>query len=109
MLEVAQLEVALLLFGIDFITNHLDISGLGHTAHKEQTSTDKTHLNGNGEVEDDGEQEGDPKHDDIALGILQDRHETAPTAHVIAHNHKHTCQTSHRDILCQWHEEQENQ
>ena len=109
MFKVAQLEVALLFLRIDLVADDFDVGGLSHTAHEEQTSTDEAHLDSDGEVEDDGEQEGDPEHDDIALGILQDAEEAAPTAHIITHDDKHTSQTSHGDILCQRHEEQEDE
>ena len=48
------------------------MGGLSHTAHEEQTGTDKAYLDGYGEVEDDSKQERDQQHQDIALGVLQD-------------------------------------
>ena len=98
--EVTQLEVAVFLLGVDLLRDDLHVGGLSHTAHEEQTSAEQAYLNGDGKVEDDGEQEGYPKHYDVALGVLQDAEERTPTAHVVADNDKHACKTSHRDILC---------
>ena len=109
MLEVAHLEVALLLFRINLIADHLHIGRLCHTTHEEQTSANQTYLDSDGQVENNGEQEGHPKYDHIALRILQDAEERTPTTHIIAYNHQYTSQTSHGDKLCQWHEEQEYQ
>ena len=109
MFKVAQLEVAVFFLWINLLRDDLDIGGLCHTTHEEQASTDQTHLDGNGEVEDDCQQECHPEHDDVALGILQDAHERTPPAHVIAHNDEHTSQTGHRDVLSQRHEEKEDE
>ena len=73
MLKVAKLEVALLFLWINLVADNLDICSLCHTTHKEQTCADKTHLDGDGKIEDHRQQECHPKHDDIALWILQDR------------------------------------
>ena len=108
-LKVTQLEVAVFLLGVDLVADDLDVGGLSHTAHEEQTGTNQAHLDGNGEVEDDRQQEGDPEHDDIALRVLQDGNERAPAAHVIAHDDEHTGQTGHGDILRQRHEEEEDE
>ena len=86
-----------------------DIGGLGHTTHEEQTGADESDLDGDGEVEDDRQQEGDPQDDDVALGVLQDRSEGAPATHVVADDDQHTSQTGHRDVLCQRHEEEEDE
>ena len=72
MLQVAQLEVALLLGGVNLVADNLDIGCLSHTAHEEQTGTDKAHLNSNGQVENNGQQERYPQHDDVALRVLHD-------------------------------------
>ena len=109
MLEVAQLEVAVFLLGVDLLGDDLDIGGLSHTAHEEQTGTEQTDLDGDGEVEDDRQEEGDPEHDDIALRVLQDGNKASPTTHIIAHDDEHTGQTGHGDILRQRHEEQEDE
>ena len=81
MLEVAHQEVALLLIGVDLIADHAHIGGLCHTTHKEQAGTDQAYLDGYGEVENHREQEGDPQHNDIALGILHDAQERACDRH----------------------------
>ncbi len=109
MLEVAKLEVAVFLLGVDLLGDDLDIGGLSHTAHEEQTGTEQTDLDGDGEVEDDRQEEGDPEHDDVALWVLQDGNKASPAAHVIAHDDEHTGQTGHGDILRQRHEEQEDE
>ena len=108
-LEVTQLEVAVFLLGVDLLRDDLDIGGLSHTAHEEQAGTEQTDLDGDGEVEDDRQQEGDPEHDDIALRVLQDGNKASPTTHIIAHDDEHTGQTGHGDILRQRHEEQEDE
>ena len=107
--QITELEVTLLLSRIDLVANDLDICRLSHTTHEEQTGTEQTHFDGDGQVEDYRQQESYPQHDHIALGVLHDAQEASPTTHVIAHNDKYTCQTRHGDILCQWHQEQEDQ
>ena len=107
--QVAHEEVALLFVGIDLVADDTHVGGLSHTAHEEQTGADETDLDGDGKVEDDREQEGDPEDDDIALRVLQDAQERTPATHVIAHDDKHTSQTGHGDILCQRHEEEEDE
>ena len=107
--KVAQLEVAFLLGRVDLVADDLDIGRLSHTTHEEQTGADKSHLDGNGKVEDDCQQERHPEDNDIALGVLHNAGERTPSAHAIAHDDEYTSQTGHRDILRQRHEKEEDE
>ena len=99
MLVVLKLEVCLIV-GVNLIEDGFHVCGLCHSFHEQQTSNDQSHLNGYGEVEDDGEKERYEQHRNIALGVLCQHEEGAPTAHAIAHNHKNSCKTCHGDVLC---------
>ena len=107
-LQIAGLHVGILV-QVDLVVDHLHVGSLRHTLHKEQAGTDDTHLDGNGEVEDDSEQEGDDEHSDVALRVAHQGLERAPSTHAIAHDDKHAGQTGHRDVLCQGHEQQEDE
>ena len=82
------------------------VGHLCHAAHEEQTGDEDAHLDGHGEVKDDGEEEGREQHDDVALGVLEDGLEAAPLAHIVGHHYEDTCQACHGDILGQGHEEE---
>ena len=108
-LQVATLHIGILV-EVDLIENGMYLGGLSHTTHEEQTGTDEAKLDGDGEVEDDGEEEGEQQHGDIALGIATCHgQERAPSAHAIADHHQDTCQAGHGDILRQGHKEQEDE
>lgn len=94
--------------GVDLVGNHLDLGGLGHAAHEEEAGDEQAHFDGDGEVEDDGEEEGDEQHDDVALGVLHQLHEGAPSAHVVAHDDQHAGQARHGDEGSQRHEHEED-
>ena len=70
MLEVAKLQTALFLIRINFVRDNLYISSFGHTSHEEQTSNDKSHLYGYGEVEDYGQEECYKQNCYVALGVV---------------------------------------
>ena len=106
-LQIAFLHIGIFV-EVDFMEYGVHIGGFGHTAHEEQTGTDESYLDGDGEVEDDGEEEGQQQHGDVALGVAHHGHEGAPAAHTVGNDDEHACQTSHRDILCQRHKEQED-
>ena len=91
------------------VGEHADLGGLSHAAHAEQASKHETYLDGDGEVEDNGETEGEPKHDDVALRIVHHLTDGAPAAHVVADHYEHARQTCHRDVFGVWHEEEVNQ
>ena len=95
--------------GVNFVGNHLDLRRFGHAFHEEQAGNEQPHLDGNGEVEDDGEQEGDEEHSHVALRVLHDLQKGAPAAHVVRHHHEHASQTGHGDIGCERHEQQEDE
>ena len=69
--------------GVDFVGNHFDLRALSHTLHEEEAGDEQTHFDGHGEVEDNGEQEGDDEHRNVALRILHQLHKGAPAAHVV--------------------------
>ena len=108
MFQVACLDVEFLV-GVNLVADYLHVGCLSHASHEEQTGDDQSHLNGDGQVEDDGEEEGDEQYGDVTLGILGQGEERAPAAHAIAHHHQHTGQTGHGNILCQGHEEEEDE
>ena len=56
-LQVATLHIGIFV-EVDLVENGMYIGGLSHTAHEEQTGADESELDGDGEVEDDGEEEG---------------------------------------------------
>ena len=95
--------------GVNLVGNEFHLGGLGHAAHEEQTGDDEAHLDGNGEVEDDGEQEGDEQHGDVALGVLHQGAEGAPAAHVVRHDDEHAGQASHGDVGGKGHEHEEDE
>ena len=69
-LQVGSLEIHFL-GRVDLVGEDADLRGLSHTAHTEQAGQHEAHLDGYGEVEDNGEEEGDEQHGDVRLGILQ--------------------------------------
>ena len=72
MLQIAKLEIAILLSRIDFIADDLYVGCLSHASHEEQAGTNQSNLNGYSQVEDDRQQESYPQHNDITLRILHD-------------------------------------
>ena len=80
MLQIALDDIALLVY---FVHDNLNIGGLRHTLHKQQTGNDQSHLDGNGEVEDYSEEEGDEQYGYVAFGILHQGEERAPAAHAV--------------------------
>ena len=94
---------------INFVAEDGDVGGFGHTLHAQQAGNQNAHLDGNGKVEDHGEEEGHQKYNDIGLGIAQDGAETAPLTHIVGHHHQDTGQAGHRDVLHQGHQEQVNE
>lgn len=59
--------------------------------------------------EDDGEEEGDQEHRNIALRILHQRQETSPSAHSVGYDNQYTGKTCHRDVFGKRHQEEEYQ
>ena len=57
-LQVATLHIGILV-QVDLLKDGMNIRRLCHTTHKEQTGTDESKLDGDGEVEDDGEEESE--------------------------------------------------
>ena len=91
-----------------FVLDDGDFGRFHDALHKEGASQDEADFYGNGEVEDDGQEEGHAEHDDIALRVLQQASNRAPAAHVVTHENKHCGQRSHRDVLGVRHQEQQN-
>ena len=108
MLQVAGFHIGILV-EVNLIVDGTHLAGLAHASHEEQTGADEPYLDGDGQVEDDGQQERQDEHGDVALGVLQHGQERTPSAHAIAHHHKHARQTSHRNILRQGHQEEEDE
>ena len=108
-LQVGRKEVILLVQVNLILRNCRNISGFAHSLHEEQTGDDQAHLDGNSQVEDDGKEEGDQEHGNVALRILHQCQETSPAAHAVGNHYQNTRQTSHWDVLGKRHEEQENE
>ena len=104
-LYISLADVRLLVY---LVHDNLHVRSLRHTLHEEQAGDDESHLDSHGEVEDDGEEEGDEQDGNVALRILHQFKERAPSTHTVRNYHQHTCQTSHRNVLGQRHEEQED-
>ena len=91
------------------VGEHTHLGGLCHTTHAEEACQHQAHFDGNGQVENDGETESEPKHKDVALGVVHHLTDGAPAAHVVADHYEHARQTCHRDVFGVWHEEEVNQ
>lgn len=107
-LLVVQLQVAFVV-RVNLIRDDLDLRSLCHAAHEEQAGDDESHLDGDGQVKDHGQEESDEQHADVALRVLHQFAEGTPSAHVVGHHHQDTCQAGHRDVAGQRHEHQEDE
>ena len=94
---------------VDFVGNHLNLRCLRHALHEEQAGDEQTHLDGNREVEDNGEQEGDNQHRDVALRVFHQLEECAPAAHVVRHDYQHAGEARHGNIGGEGHQQQEDE
>ena len=83
--------------------------GLSHTTHEEYHGYQQADLNGDSQVEDDSQEEGDQQDRHIALRILHQRTERTPATHVVGDDHQHTGQAGHRNVLGQRTEEKQDQ
>ena len=93
----------------DFILKKVHLRGFHDPLDEQQAGQYQSELNGYGQVEYHGEEESDKQDGHIGLRIAQKFPECPPTAHVIAHNDQYARQTGHRNVLRQWHEQQENE
>ena len=109
MLQVGRKEIILLVQVNLILSNCRNISGFAHSLHEEQAGDNQAHLDGNSQVEDDGEEEGNQEHGNVALRILHQCQETSPAAHAVRNHYQYTRQTSHRDVLGKRHEEEEDE
>ena len=91
------------------VGEHTDLRGLGHASHAEQAGKHQADLDGDGQVENHGEDECEPQHEGVALGVVHHLTDGAPTAHVVTDHDEHTCQACHGDVFGVWHEEEVNQ
>ena len=82
-LQVGREEIIFLVQINLILSNCRHISGLAHSLHEEKTGDDQSHLDGNGQVEDDGQEEGNQEHGNVALRILHQCQETSPAAHTV--------------------------
>ena len=94
------------LAGVYLVFDDRDFRCLHHTAHEEHASNNQTHFNGYGQIEDDGQEEGDEQHRDVRLRIAEQCLECTPAAHVIGYYNQYARQAAHGDVLGQWHEQQ---
>ena len=97
------------LAGMDFVLDNGDFGGLHHTLDEQYTGNNQTNLDGNGEVEDDGKEEGNEQYGNIALGVLHKSLDSAPFAHVVADNQQYSRQRSHGDELGIGHQHQQDE
>ena len=58
MFEVSFCHVSILV-QVDLVDNGAYLCGLCHSSHKEQTGTDESYLNGDSQIEDNGEEESE--------------------------------------------------
>ena len=72
MFQITTLHISIFV-QVNLVVNSLHIGGLTHAAHEEQTGANYAHLDSNGEVEDDGQQECQQQHGDVALGVAHQR------------------------------------
>ena len=94
---------------VDVVRGDGDARGLGDASHEEHHGQQQADLDGDGEVEDDGQEEGGEQHGDVAPRVLQQRAEGAPLAHVVGHDDEHTGQTGHRYVARQGAEEEQDE
>ena len=94
---------------MDFVLDNGDFGGLHHTLDEQHTRNYQAYLNGNGEVEDDGEEEGNKQYGNITLGVLHQSLDGAPFAHVVADNQQYSSQRSHGDELGIGHQYQQDE
>ena len=106
---VVGMTDATLVLSDNLVHDDLHVRGLGHPLHKQQTGDEQAHLDGDGEVEQDGKEEGDEQHRHVALGVLHQSQKRPPSRHAVAHHHQHACQASHGNVLRQGHEEKEDE
>ena len=66
-----------------------DVRDVGHALDEQERGEDHADLDGDREVDDDGEEEGRQQHRDVALGRLEERRERAPLAHVVRDDRQH--------------------
>ena len=91
-----------------FILDDRDFGGLHDALHEEGAGQDEADLNRDGEVEDNRQEEGHAKHDDVALRVLQQASNRAPAAHIVSHDDEYCGQRSHRNILGIRHQEKQD-
>ena len=105
---VVRLAQTHFIAGVDLVADDADFRGFHNTLHKEGASSYQTHLNGDGEVEDDGEEEGDEQYQDVAFGIVHQILQRAPSAHIIADDDQYGRKAGHGDILRIRHENEQD-
>ena len=113
----ARREVQLLLVVMDFafvgevdlIARYGDLRRLGDTFHEEEHGYQEANLDGNRQVEDNGQEEGCYQHRHVALRVLHQRTERPPLAHVIGYDDQNSCEASHRDVFRQRPEEKQDE
>ena len=83
MLQVGREEIVFLVQVNLVLSDSSYIGSLAHSLHEEQAGDDQTHLDGNGQIEDDGQEEGNQEHGNVALRILHQSQETSPATHTV--------------------------
>lgn len=94
--------------GVEFVAVDTDFGVFGHAPEEEHDGEKETDFYCNREVEDDGEQEGDHEHRDVALGVGEDGSYGAPAAHIIRYDNEHGGEGRHGHELYQRHQQEEN-
>ena len=90
---------------VDFVADDGNLGRLHHALQEEDAGNQQPYLDGDGQIEDDREEEGDEQHRHVRLRVPQKRLERPPPAHIIRNHHQHARQASHRDILREGHQE----
>ena len=106
--KISTLHVGILV-EVYLVENGAHLGGFCHSPHEEQTCAEQSYFDGDGEVEDDGEEEREQQDGDVALRIVHDGDKRAPSAHAVGHDNEHSGEACHRDVACQRHEKEEYQ
>ena len=94
---------------LDILVSDLrDGGGRGDTANEEQRGQNHSGFDGNGEVGEDGESEGDEPDADVGLRQFQQLRNLAPLSHVVGDDHQDSCERRHGYVAHEWRGEKKN-
>lgn len=93
--------------GVELLSVYADGGVLRNSAQEEHYCKEKSDLDGDGEVEDDGEEEGDDEYCHVSFGIGRHADNGAPATHVVADHDEDGGETCHGDKIDEGHGEEE--